>query len=486
MAQNVAVVASKPAGSFDHHTVIQHFESSLPEFDGYPCGLSTISPTKQLIKLDAKRCKSRHVTKTGAYELRTHFTGAYGGLIVNKKQAKNIYYEIHCPAKHVQGIAFEMAKHFPVFCRKKGAQDAIKNSSAHFHFVDCELSAAAIENLNAVVRGIRKCQMLRDIPPEELNTIELAAHAIEIAEKHDHVSVEVIAGEDLLKRGLNAIYAVGRAGVKAPRMVVLKIEGSEPELPGVGVIAKGIVYDSGGLALKARPNMRTMKGDMGGCGALIGATQAIAEMKVKPRKTLYSICCIAENAIGPNAFRHDDILEMYSGNTVEVNNTDAEGRLVMSDGIAYATKDLGCKTVFDIATLTGIARGTTGHNHGAMLTNCEDMEWLVRKAGLFCGEMVFPVVYAPECHFFEYNSLVADFKNSVANRDNAQTSCAGLFVGANLKDGFDFDGTWCHLDFCAPASMYGYERGTGYPTALMVSVLSKVAEFNADFNFSDY
>ena len=79
-----------------------------------------------------------------------------------------------------------------------------------------------------------------------------------------------------------------------------------------------------------------MKGDMGGAGALIGAFQAIAEMKVKPKSTFYAICCIAENAIGPNSFRHDDILEMYSGNTVEVNNTDAEGRLVMSDGIAYA------------------------------------------------------------------------------------------------------------------------------------------------------
>lgn len=485
MAEFVAVVSAKPA-NFDHHTVIQHFDALLPEFKDFPTGLSTLTATKQLIKLDQKKANSRHVTKSGAYELRTHFCGAYGNLIVNKNAAKTIYYEIHCPKQYVQGMAWEMAKHFPLFCRKRGAQENIKNSAAHFHFVNCDLSAGEIENLNAVVKGIRKCQMLRDIPAEDLNTTDLAQHAINIADQYEHVTATVFTGEELVKEGLNAIYAVGRAGVKPPSMVVLKIEGSDPDAAPVGVIAKGIVYDSGGLALKARPNMRTMKGDMGGAGALIGATQAIAEMAVKPKHTFYAICCIAENAIGPNSFRHDDILEMHSGNTVEVNNTDAEGRLVMSDGISYATRNLGCKTVFDIATLTGIARGTTGHNHGSMLTNDEDLEWLVRKAGLFCGEMVFPVVYAPECHFFEYNSLMADFKNSVAHRDNAQTSCAGLFVGANIKDGFDFDGKWCHLDFCAPSSMYGYERGTGYPVALMVSVLSKVADFKADFNFSDY
>ena len=124
------------------------------------------------------------------------------------------------------------------------------------------------------------------------------------------------------------------------------------------------------------------------------------------------------------------------------------GRLVVSDGVFYARQDLKANVIVDMCTLTGAQGISTGRYHAAHLTNDQDMEDLVRDVGKISGEMSFPLVYCPELHYPEFTSAVADMKNSVANRDNAQSSCAGLFINANL--GFDYPGTWLHIDMASP------------------------------------
>ena len=123
---------------------------------------------------------------------------------------------------------------------------------------------------------------------------------------------------------------------------------------------------------------------------------------------------------------------------MEINNTDAEGRLVVSDGVFYARKDLKADIIVDMCTLTGAQGVATGRYHAAHLTNDGDYEELAQEAGKVSGDMTFPLVYTPELHFCEFESAVADMKNSVKNGDNAQSSCAGLFINANL--GFDYPG----------------------------------------------
>merc|ERR1712107_875016 len=139
----------------------------------------------------------------------------------------------------------------------------------------------------------------------------------------------------------------------------------------------------------------------------------------------------------------------YSGKTVEINNTDAEGRLVLADGVAYAARDLKCDVILDMATLTGAQGISHGRYHACALSNSASWEAAMVRAGSLSGDLCFPSVYCPEFHFPEFTSAVADMKNSVADRNNGQPSCAGLFIHAH--GGFDWSGVWMHVDMAAPA-----------------------------------
>ncbi|XP_026316541.1 probable aminopeptidase NPEPL1 isoform X2 [Hyposmocoma kahamanoa] len=204
-----------------------------------------------------------------------------------------------------------------------------------------------------------------------------------------------------------------------------------------------------------------MKGDCAGAAGVLAAFGVM--VRARPTLNLHAVLCLAENAVGPKATRPDDIHKLYSGRTVEINNTDAEGRLVLSDGVVYAHRDLKADTIVDMATLTGAQAVATGKYHAAIVSNTSRLEALCTVAGLRSGDLVHPLPYTPELHFSEFSSSVADMTNSVADRNNAQPSCAGLFILAHL--GFDFPGSWLHIDMAAPAGVG--DRATGYGVALL-------------------
>ena len=214
-----------------------------------------------------------------------------------------------------------------------------------------------------------------------------------------------------------------------------------------------------------------MKSDMGGSAAMLSAYEAAVALGTTQR--LHLLLCLAENAIGPGAFRNDDVLKLFSGKTVEINNTDAEGRLVLGDGVAHASKVLSPTPtlIVDMATLTGAQLVTTGKKHAAVMSNQEDVEQRAVAAGKASGDLTFPILYCPEFYRAEFASKVADMKNSVKDRMNAQTSCAGTFVGEHLDE--DYEGGWLHVDMAGPAT--AGERGTGYGVGLLLS-LAGVAE----------
>jgi probable aminopeptidase NPEPL1 len=215
------------------------------------------------------------------------------------------------------------------------------------------------------------------------------------------------------------------------------------------------------VILQGKASMPGMKRDCGGAAAVLGAFSVAVSSGFKD--TLHCILCLAENSVGPEATRPDDIHTLYSGKTVEINNTDAEGRLVLADGVAYAAKDLKCDIVLDMATLTGAQGISTGRYHAAHLSNSDSWETALSRAGRLSGDLTFPLVYCPELQFPEFTSAVADMKNSVADRNNGQPSCAGLFINANL--GFDWPGVWMHVDMAAPSAVG--ERATGYGVSLL-------------------
>jgi len=209
-----------------------------------------------------------------------------------------------------------------------------------------------------------------------------------------------------------------------------------------------------------------MKHDMGGSAGVLGAFQAAVQLKLPKKITL--LLAIVENAIGPNSIRNDDILTMKSGKTIEINNTDAEGRLILSDCVSHASSNIGnVDVILDMATLTGAVMVATGSKHAGVLTKTKYMENRICDAGMRSGDLVFPLLYAPEFLKSEFESKVADMKNSVKDRSNAQASCAGHFIECHISE--EYGGDWVHVDMAGPDCRN--ERATGYGVALILALL---------------
>ncbi|CBZ30064.1 metallo-peptidase, Clan MF, Family M17 [Leishmania mexicana MHOM/GT/2001/U1103] len=327
--------------------------------------------------------------------------------------------------------------------------------------------------LAVIAHCVQLCQRLVDAPTNLLDTLTFTEIAERWAAKLKaagiDVSVNVIAGEELRERGYGGVYGTGKAAEYPPHLVTLSYRpkaGMSPK-DRIALVGKGIVYDTGGLSIKSREGMCSMKHDMGGAAAVFCGLLCLAMMRAPIEVS--SILCLADNAVGPRSQRNDDILRMKSGVTVEINNTDAEGRLVLSDGVYHACKELSYtpSIIVDMATLTGAQGIATGQHHAAIYTNSEASEKRFVAAGKACGDLCFPVVYCPEFHSAEFVSAVADCKNSVKNRANAQVSCAGYFIGNNLSK--DYEGEWVHVDLAAPATR---DEATGFGVALIVQTFA--------------
>nr|XP_049701826.1 probable aminopeptidase NPEPL1 isoform X2 [Helicoverpa armigera] len=324
--------------------------------------------------------------------------------------------------------------------------------------LDNSLSVEEVRTLQDAADATRLAARITDTPANIMSVDSFIEEACKVAKELDIPEPTIIRGEELKARGMGGIYGVGRAAACPPALVSLSYR-APGAADNVAWVGKGIVYDTGGLSIKT--SMVGMKGDCGGAAAVLAAF-ALA-VKARPTVNLHAVLCLAENAVGPLATRPDDIHTLYSGRTVEINNTDAEGRLVLSDGVVYASRDLKADTIVDVATLTGAQGTATGKYHAAIISNSARLESACVTAGLRTGDLAHPLPFAPELHFTEFTSCVADMKNSVADRNNAQPSCAGLFVLSHL--GFDFPGRWLHVDMAAPA--HCGERATGYGVSLL-------------------
>eukprot|EP01116_Phalansterium_solitarium_P024127 TRINITY_DN8743_c0_g1_i1.p1 TRINITY_DN8743_c0_g1~~TRINITY_DN8743_c0_g1_i1.p1 ORF type:complete len:506 (-),score=179.10 TRINITY_DN8743_c0_g1_i1:194-1711(-) len=386
-------------------------------------------------------------------------------------------------AEYAFSIGCAIARLLPLYSRKgyskapKGAEPRSKKAKSEpqpsARKVTVHFAVAAgpkeidLDSIRAAAQGVRYTAKLVDMPTSELTTTRFIEKATKLVAPLRSVKMTVIRGEDLAKEGLNGIYGVGKAAVEPPALVVLSYSPAAAKKT-VAWVGKGIVYDTGGLSLKGPEFMVGMKRDMGGAAAILSAFVAAVSSSALDY-TLHAVLCLAENAMGPKAQRPDDIVYMYSGKTVEVNNTDAEGRLVLGDGIAYSVKNLNPDFIFDMATLTGAQGISTGKHHAAIVCNDDDLEAKVVKAGKSSGDLVHPLLYCPEFLRSEFASDVADMKNSVKVRTNAQSSCAAQFIANHLGQ---YQKPWCHIDMAYPASID--ERATGYGVALLLE-LSKAA-----------
>lgn len=309
----------------------------------------------------------------------------------------------------------------------------------------------------------REAAEMVDTPPTEFDPAGFGARAHAALEELPGIGVEELVGEALVEHGLMGIHSVGRAAVSPPRMIVATYDPGDAKHH-VALVGKGVTYDTGGLHLKARGSMEGMKSDMGGAAAVLGAFRSLARTGCAHKVSL--ILCMAENSVAGNSYKPDDVLHMHSGKTVEINNTDAEGRLLLADGVSWAARELEADVIIDAATLTGAQLVSTGLVHAAVVTNDADLEALAVRTGRACGDLVHPLPFAPELYRQEFSSPIADLRNSVANRMNAQTSCAAQFIYEHLSDAPRArTRRWCHIDLAGPA--FPKDRATGYGVALI-------------------
>ena len=284
--------------------------------------------------------------------------------------------------------------------------------------------------------AVSLCRDLVNTPASDMLPHHLEAAARQLALRHG-AEIEVTTGDALLRRGFETIHAVGRASASAPRLIDLRW--GEASHPKVALVGKGVCFDSGGLNIKPAANMRLMKKDMGGAAHVLGLAELVMTRRLPV--ALRVLVPAVENAISANAYRPGDVTHTYRGITVEIDNTDAEGRLVLADALALAAEDEPTLLI-DFATLTGAARTALGTELPAMFANNDDVATGIAEAGQMAEDPVWRLpLFAPYRRLLE--SEVADIVNAPS------TPYAGAIAAALFLERFAGEGAWIHFDIMA-------------------------------------
>jgi leucyl aminopeptidase len=277
------------------------------------------------------------------------------------------------------------------------------------------------------------------------------------------IEMDVLDGEAMKKLGMGALLGVAQGSVRDPRLLVLRWNGGKDGAAPIAFVGKGVTFDTGGISIKPAQGMEAMKWDMGGAGAVVGAMKALALRKAKAN--IVGICGLVENMPGGNAQRPGDVVTTMSGQTVEVINTDAEGRLVLGDAITYVQRNYKPSTIIDLATLTGAILVSLAHEFGGLFTPDDDLADKLLKAANDSGDKLWRM---PLGEPFDrmIDSPIADMKN-VGPREGGSITAA-QFIKRFVEDGV----RWAHLDIAGmawsdkPSSTYG-KGATGYGVRLL-------------------
>jgi len=312
------------------------------------------------------------------------------------------------------------------------------------------------------------CRDLANEPANHLTPTDMANHAKELADQTG-LECEIYGPGWMQEKGMGGLLGVAAGSVQEPRFIVLRYNGGGSEKP-IAFIGKGITFDTGGISIKPALDMGDMKGDMAGGASVIAALGAIA--RLKPRVNVIGVIPATENMPSGSATRPGDVLRTMLGKTIEVVNTDAEGRLVLADGIAYA-REQGATALVDVATLTGAVSVALGNVAMGAMTNDQPLLDRVREAASSAGEKVWELPM-----FDEYKELI---KSDVADMKNSGGRPAGSITAAMLLLEFAEDTPWVHLDI-AGVDAYNRNKGaivkgaSGIPVRTLVNLALQYAE----------
>ena len=320
--------------------------------------------------------------------------------------------------------------------------------------VSCEAEKAeelkaATEVSAAVAKGVHLARDLGNAPPNDLYPMAYAEQAMEFASDFDNVNVKVINYDEAISMGMGGLVGVGMGSARKPCIVIFELNGDKPG-PSPCIVGKGITFDTGGISLKPPASMDEMKYDMHGSATTFGVMKALAESGWDQR--VIGVSCMAENMPSSNAQRPGDVIKTYSGKTVEVLNTDAEGRLVLSDGLWYTGTHLNPSYIIDLATLTGACVVALGHEASGLWSNDDELLNNIKEAGERCGEIAWPMPLFKAFEKEMTDSKIADVRNLGAGRwGGSNTAAAFLKQFIPNKEGTEEQIPWAHLDIAGTA-----------------------------------
>jgi leucyl aminopeptidase len=329
--------------------------------------------------------------------------------------------------------------------------------------------AGAVETARIYSEAANRARDLQETPANFNRPEDLAKRAEEIAASADAVTVEILDGDAIVAKGMGGLAAVSQGGPVEPRLIVLRYAGGG-DGPTLGFVGKGVTFDTGGISLKPGAGMQEMKFDMSGAAAVIEATAAIAELGLPV--DLIAVVPATENMPSGTAVKPGDVITQYNGKTVEVNNTDAEGRLILADALAYSI-ELGAERVVDLATLTGAVVVALGSTYAAVISNDDELANELSAAGEESGELVWRLPLHPEYKEM-MKGTVADLSNLASKRE------AGSITAASFLEEF-VDGTpWAHIDIAGTAwdvnRAYTGKGGSGYGVRLLVQLVRDLVD----------
>ena len=327
---------------------------------------------------------------------------------------------------------------------------------------DLTIGEKAVEHGLAIAAGIKQCKDVGNMPPNICTPQYLADQALLLAESSANISVDVLGPEELAAHGMNSYLAVGRGSVNGPRMAVIKYNGAGNDSAPVVLVGKGLTFDSGGISLKPGEGMDEMKYDMCGAASVLGTMHAVVNLNLPIN--LIAVLAAAENMPDANAYRPGDILTTMSGQTVEVFNTDAEGRLVLCDALTYVER-FDPELVIDVATLTGACVIALGKHATGLMSNHNPLAHEILNASEQSGDRAWRLPLWDD-YQEQLESPFADFSN-LGGR------AAGTITAACFLSRFTRKYNWAHLDIAGTAwRSGGKDKGsTGRPVPLLTQFL---------------
>lgn len=317
------------------------------------------------------------------------------------------------------------------------AYDKYKSEKAH-HLDEITFARFSENDLNEGIIFGETMKFTRDLAntPAQIAT---PTKLSEIAKELEGIETKVFDKEEIARMGMGAYLAVGQGSVQPPKFIHMKYTGKNVKKK-IALIGKGICFDSGGLDIKPASSMLTMKDDMSGAACILGVMRALS--KLKPDMEVHGIIAACENMPSGSSYKPGDILTAKNGKTIEIDNTDAEGRLTLADALCYAC-ELGVDEVIDIATLTGACMVALGTVASGIMGNDEEMINRVIETAKESGETFWQLPMFKE-YFDSLRSDIADMKNTGSR--NGGASAAGLFLQQFVKDT-----KWCHIDIAGTA-----------------------------------